>query len=76
MSPEQCRAARAWLDWRQARLAEAAGVGLSTVKSYEAGKATIQATLAAMRSALEAQGIEFVRSESASGILFVSNKSK
>ena len=60
MSPEQCRAARAWLDWSQARLAETAGVGLSTVKSYEAGKTTIAATLAAMKAALEAQGIAFV----------------
>lgn len=60
MSPEQCRAARAWLDWSQARLAEAADVGLSTVKSCEAGKATIPATLAAMKAALEAQGIAFV----------------
>ena len=68
MSPEQCRAARAWLDWRQDRLAEAAGVGLSTVKGFEAGKSKpIGATLAAMKAALEAQGIAFVDGN-ASGI--------
>ena len=39
MTPEQTRAARGWLGWPQAKLAEAARVGLSTVKDYEAGKA-------------------------------------
>ena len=68
MSPEQCRAARAWLDWRQDRLAEAAGVGLSTVKGFEAGKSKpIGATLAAMRVALERAGVAFLDGET-SGI--------
>lgn len=38
MSPEQVRAARSWLGWTQALLAERASVGLSTVKDYESGK--------------------------------------
>ncbi|MDX7952211.1 XRE family transcriptional regulator [Lichenihabitans sp. Uapishka_5] len=67
MSPEQCRAARAWLEWSQGRLATEAGVGLSTVKGFEAGKRTIGATLAAMRVALEKVGVTFVDGES-SGI--------
>jgi len=73
MSPEQCRAARAWLDWSQTRLSEAAGVGLSTVKGYEGGRSQpIQATLAAMKAALEKEGIEFVGGgvETASGITY------
>lgn len=61
MSPEQCRAARAWLDWKQDRLASEAGVGLSTVKGYEGGKSKpIGATLAAMRAALEKAGVSFL----------------
>ena len=40
MSPEQVRAARNWLAWTQAELAERANVGLSTVKDYEGGKRT------------------------------------
>ncbi len=64
MSPEQCRAARAWLDWKQDRLATEANVGLSTVKGYEGGKSkTIPATLAAMKAALERAGIEFVEND-------------
>ena len=40
MSPEQVRAARSWLAWTQAELADRANVGLSTVKDYEGGKRT------------------------------------
>lgn len=60
LSPEQCRSARAWLGWSQTELAEKAKVGQSTVKDFESGKRTpIQATLAAMRAVLEAEGIGF-----------------
>lgn len=61
MTPEQSRAARGWLDWGQAELASAAGISLSTVRDYEKGRRTpIPTTLAAMKAALEAQGIAFV----------------
>jgi transcriptional regulator with XRE-family HTH domain len=60
MTPEQCRAARAWLDWSQDDLAKAARVGLSTVKDFESGKRTpIPSTQTAMRVALEKAGIGF-----------------
>ena len=60
MTPEQCRAARAWIDWSQDELATKARVGLSTVKDFEGGRRTpIEATLAAMRVALEREGIAF-----------------
>lgn len=60
MSPEQVRAARNWLAWTQAELAENAQVGLSTIKDLESGKRTpIANNLEAIRRALEAAGIEF-----------------
>ena len=60
LTPEQCRSARAWLGWSQGELAEKAKVGQSTVKDFESGKRTpIQATLAAVRTVLEAEGIGF-----------------
>jgi DNA-binding XRE family transcriptional regulator len=60
MTPEQCRAARAWLDMSQGELAKAAKVGLSTVKDFESGKRTpIPATQTAMRVVLERAGIGF-----------------
>jgi ribosome-binding protein aMBF1 (putative translation factor) len=67
MSPEQIRAARNWLGWSQAQLAEKAKVGLSTVKDYESGKRLpIANNLDAMTRALEAEGIHFT-ADSVSG---------
>jgi DNA-binding transcriptional regulator YiaG len=76
MTPEQCRAARAWLAWSQDNLAKAAKVGLSTVKDFESRKrAPIEATRMAMRAVLEREGIGFSFSSEngvsrASGITF------
>lgn len=67
MSPEQVRAARNWLAWTQAELAERSKVGLSTVKDYEGGKRTpIANNLEAMQRALEAAGMKFT-ADSVSG---------
>lgn len=58
LSPEQCRAARAWLNWSQDDLAKRASVGLSTVRSFEKGERTpIKNNLDALRAALELGGI-------------------
>lgn len=60
ISPEQSRAARAWLNWNQGQLAERASISLSTVRDFELGKRVpIKNNLDAMRQALEAAGIEF-----------------
>ena len=61
MTPEQCRAARGWLDWSQSDLAAAANVSLSTVRDFEKGRRVpIGNNLAAIRAALEAKGMGFV----------------
>lgn len=58
MSPEQVRAARNWLAWTQAELAERAKVGLSTLKDYEGGKRVpIANNLEAIKRALEDAGM-------------------
>ena len=69
MTPEQCRAARAWLTLSQDDLASAASVSNSTVRDFEAGRRVpIAATLAAMKAALEKQGVAFVDGGDAQGI--------
>jgi ribosome-binding protein aMBF1 (putative translation factor) len=73
MSPEQCRAARAWLGWSMDVLAQRAHVSNSTVRDFEARRRTpIPNNLAAMQRALEVAGIEFLSSDDgiAQGIAF------
>jgi DNA-binding transcriptional regulator YiaG len=61
ISPEQCRAARAWLGWPQPELARHAKVGLSTVRDFETGARTpIANNRQAIQRALEGAGIRFL----------------
>ncbi|MGC2415259.1 MAG: helix-turn-helix transcriptional regulator [Stellaceae bacterium] len=58
MSPEQSRAARAWLGWSQGELAKRANVSLSTVHDFERSQRTPTANnLGSIRRAIEAEGI-------------------
>jgi transcriptional regulator with XRE-family HTH domain len=60
MTPAQCRAARGLLKWNQDELASAASVSAVTIRNFENEKSSPQrASLAMMRAALEAAGVEF-----------------
>jgi transcriptional regulator with XRE-family HTH domain len=61
ISPAQCRAARGLLDWKQSELAERAGVGIVTVRQFEASAHdSRRATLEVIRRAFELAGVEFI----------------
>jgi hypothetical protein len=61
ITASQCRAARGLLDWTQQELADAARIGVATVRVFEGEAAeTRPAILAALRRALELAGVEFI----------------
>jgi len=61
ISPAQCRAARGLAGMTQKGLADASGVSLRTITHFEKGeREPIPANAKALRSALEAAGVQFI----------------
>ena len=61
MTPSQCRAARALLNWTQPFLAEAAGLSKSTIIDFELERREVSAAAqSAMKRALEDGGVTFL----------------
>ena len=61
LKPEQCRAARALLDWSQSDLEKRAGVTRKTIAGFEADKINpYKRTLTDLRWTLEMAGVEFI----------------
>ena len=68
LTSEQCRAARALLDWTQDDLAAHAEVSRSTVRGFESGQHELhRASAAAIRRALEEGGILFINADAEHG---------
>ncbi len=72
ITSDQIRAARALLRWSSADLAKRSGVGSATIKRMESMRGVPSGhvkTLLALKSALEAAGVEFLGSpENAPGV--------
>ncbi|AMA58897.1 helix-turn-helix domain-containing protein [Bradyrhizobium sp. CCGE-LA001] len=67
--PRQSRAARELLGWTQANLAEAATLGLATVKNFESERReTTPANLKAIQRALEEAGVELIPAKGGKGV--------
>lgn len=61
MTPAQCRAARALVEWTQPRLASEAELGLSTVVDHEKERRVVsQDAVDRMAAALSGAGVEFI----------------
>lgn len=63
ITPAQLRMARGAIEWSAKDLAEASGVGESTIRRYETGRGDMfPHNLTALQSALEKQGVVFLAS--------------
>jgi transcriptional regulator with XRE-family HTH domain len=64
------------LDWTQVKLAEAAGLSLSTVVKFErSGRAVAGGAVPIMKRALESAGVEFIAENgSGAGVKFMKGK--
>ena len=60
MTPAQCRMARAAIELSVRNLAEAAQVSTNTITRFERGDPLKERTVAAIQSALESAGAEFI----------------
>jgi hypothetical protein len=59
MTAEQCRAARGWLGLTQKDLASMCKVGLSTLRTFEAGEPIHQASVTLLATGLKRMGVRF-----------------
>lgn len=70
----QCRAGRAFLDWSQDALAEKAAVSRHTVRLFEAGGKTYNATVEQIEAALIKGGIKFILTEKGVGVFMAAHE--
>jgi len=67
ITPSQCRAARALLNWSRDNLTAGSKVAKRTIADFESdARSPHNSTLAAIQTALEAAGVEFI-AENGSG---------
>ncbi len=61
ISPEQCRMARAGLQWSQAELSRRSGVAPATIAAFEKGNRTpYPRTVRDLETALKSAGVKFL----------------
>ncbi len=61
LTPAQSRAARAFVQWSQSKLAAASNLSLGTIRDFEtARRVPLINNLSAVRRALEGAGVEFI----------------
>ena len=69
ITPNQCRAAREMLEWKQEELAKKSEVAIATIGTFERGdRVPYPRTLRAIRTTFENAGIEFENDETACGV--------
>lgn len=60
LTPSQCRAARALLDWTQPDLVAATGLSAVTIRAFEKGGVMRDSNKTLLRLAFEKAGVQFI----------------
>jgi ribosome-binding protein aMBF1 (putative translation factor) len=61
LTPDQCRAARGFLDWSRGALAAASGVSVETIKNFETAEwSPKDKTISAIIRAFDVHGLKFI----------------
>ncbi|WP_334312022.1 helix-turn-helix domain-containing protein [Candidatus Phyllobacterium onerii] len=60
ISPEQCRAARALLNWTQDELAQRVSIAAASIRAFEKGREMRGSNQKLLRMTFEKAGIEFL----------------
>ena len=60
ITPEQCRAARALLNWTQDELAKSVSVSAVSIRAFEKGGEMRESNRKLLQLTLEAAGVEFI----------------
>ena len=75
IQPNQCKAARDLLGWKQSDLSEKSSIGESTIADFERGaREPAVRTLRDIRNAFEDAGIKFINDETWLGVKLSMNK--
>lgn len=68
LTPQQLRAARAFIGWNRDQLAVRSGTSVKTIQDFEKGESdSKQGTVAAWRKALHAAGVTFIDADEHGG---------
>jgi transcriptional regulator with XRE-family HTH domain len=69
ITPEQCKAARDLLKWKQTDLSEKSEIGITTIADFERGSRELTGrTLKELKRTLEEAGIEFISDDEGKGV--------
>jgi transcriptional regulator with XRE-family HTH domain len=76
ITPNQCKAARDLLNWKQVDLAKKSSMGITTIAEFERGfRELADRTMKELKRTFEDDGIEFISDELGEGVKLLNNKS-
>jgi transcriptional regulator with XRE-family HTH domain len=77
ITPNQCKAARDLLEWKQTDLAEKSTIGITTITEFERGLRELAArTMKELIRTFEDAGIEFIDDQKGKGVKLLDGKKK